>query len=502
MSRNLRTMAFILLAFGAIWLAGCSDLAEDALEEATDFNWDLDNEEANAPIPENWYFLFAVDLNEDQAKLIDQDFSVDVSLLADVVDLNQFGLQIVFAKVDKTPNGSDGLRYANKVLVADEKIKLDGQSLDLLGPSIGSSGAGWYVCFAATEPVGFITGEVTDCDGNAPPDDTVLVTATDGPFFTFARSEGSWALPSLNGKPAMVNFDAGDCAGATDAPVTDPEANPDPKDPGAEPDGENFDDGTDNGPLPDGTEDEGTNVVLTAKVNLSAFQPEGGEPGDNELGIYEFDDGVASWSNTGDCFNIYNDADDYAFLFPGGTDAGKYFAYISTGSPTQSGLQACTVMRTFTVPEGATKIVVSYDFVSQEYEEWLGSAYNDVLTIQIQGEVGYIEHRTINGDNYWEQLTPAQGDIGFIADSADAQYNPTNANPYSNGPYLLDGHLKWGSESQTPRGEDDGDDVYGRVAEYDLPANNPPTITVLMTVSDVADAIYDSVLAIDYIAFE
>ena len=39
------------------------------------------------------------------------------------------------------------------------------------------------------------------------------------------------------------------------------------------------------------------------------------------------------------------------------------------------------------------------------------------------------------------------------------------------------------------------------MAEYPLPAG-ATTITVLITVSDVADAIYDSVAAIDYIEFQ
>ena len=509
MNRTMRLLMLAVLAMFAIWLSGCAEAAEEALEEATGLNWDLENcdssevnedgipECANAPVPDNWTYLFAVYLqDEDQISLMDQDFSVDVSMFEDILNFDEITLQVVFARVDEE---LDALRYANKVLLADSEIKLDTEAIEKMGPSIGSSGEGWYVCYAATKPFGYITGEVTDCNGNSPADDTVLVTATDGPFFTYARGAGSWALPSLNGKPALVNFDAGDCSGSQDAPVTDTGENPDPKDPGSEPESDNLDDGTDNGELPEGGEDQGTNIVAVGKVKLNEDQPSGGETGSGDR--FEFDDGVAAWGNTGDCFAIYNDADDYGLLFPGGTDAGGYFAYISTGSPTQSGLQACTVMRTFNV-SGYSKMIVSYDFISQEYQEWVGSAYNDVFTVLIQGETGYVVSRTINGDNNWDPLTPAEGVIGFIADSADAQYNPTSADPYSNGAYMLDGHLVWGgSDGNTPRGENDGGDVMGRVAEYPLPAG-ATTITVLITVSDVADAIYDSVAAIDYIEFQ
>ena len=164
------------------------------------------------------------------------------------------------------------------------------------------------------------------------------------------------------------------------------------------------------------------------------------------------------------------------------------FAYISTGSPTESGLTACTVMRTFQVGD-YSEVAVGYDFLSQEYAEWVGSPYNDIFTIQVQGDTGYIVHRTINGENNWENLTNT--DIGFIGESADAQYNSS--------PYELDGHLVWAGGS-SPRGEDDDLNVTGAEAVYALP-DGATTVTILIAISDVADAIYDSVAAIDYIEF-
>lgn len=488
---------FVILALAVFTLAGCEgaeEAAEELLEEWTDYEWELgegDFEDASGvDTPKNWRFLFAVDLQEQEhVDLIDEDFEVDISKLEDLgFDLGQIDWQVVFAKVGTTPNGDAGLRYANKVLVSDGVIKLDGENLEKLGASVGSSGTGWYACYVATEPVGFLTGEVTDCDGNAPSGEKVLVIATDGPFFTYAAANGSWALPSLNGKPAMVNFDAGDCAGSDTGPVTDPEEDPNDKDPGTEPPNDPF------------TSDD-TNVIYTGMTDLTDpnQDPGPGQPGDADR--FEFDDGEASWGNTGDCFAIYDDADAYDFLFPGGQDAGKYFAYIATGSPTAANLQSCTVTRTFQVPDGATEVAVAYDFISQEYEEWLGSAYNDIFTVLIQGETGYIIHRTINGEDYWDEIDAADADIGFIADSADAQYNPTSGSPFSNGPYLYDGHLKWeGTPGDSPRGMgDDPDEAYG-LAVYPLP-DGVPTVTILITVSDVADAIYDTAAILDYIEF-
>ncbi|HPQ70454.1 MAG TPA: choice-of-anchor L domain-containing protein [bacterium] len=478
MSRTIRFISLLTIVLAMFWLAGCEDAAEDALEELTGYDWELSEDEfediSGVDTPGNWYFMFAVNLGEDEVEAIDQTFSVDISMFEDVLDLDEIEYQVVFAKAESLPNGAgNGLRYANKVLVDDGKIKLDGDTLEKLGPSIGSSGAGWYAAYFSGKPVGYITGTVTDCDGSTPSADDILVTASDGPFFTFAV-DGSWALPSLDDKPAMVNFDAGDCAGSDAGPVTDTEEEENPKDPGTEPPNDPF-------------SSDDTNVVAVGETNLAQDQPGNGTTGTGDR--YEFDDAITNWGNTGDCFTIVNDDPDaYGELFPGGTDATGSFAYISTGSPTQSGLQACTVMRTFNV-SGYNEVAVGYDFLSQEYAEWVGSPYNDIFTMQVQGDTGYIVHRTINGENNWEDLTNT--DIGFIADSADAAYN-TPANE-------LDGHLVWEGGS-SPRGEDDDLNVTGSEAVYALP-EGATTITILITISDVADAIYDSVAAIDYIEF-
>jgi hypothetical protein len=87
-----------------------------------------------------------------------------------------------------------------------------------------------------------------------------------------------------------------------------------------------------------------------------------------------------------------------------------------------------------------------------------------------------------------------------IASSNDAQYNPTSTSPHSNGPYLFDGHLIWGgADTDTPRGLPD-DANLGRTATAALPAD-ATTVTIIATISDVGDKIYDSVGVIDWIAF-
>ncbi|NLH49836.1 MAG: hypothetical protein GX444_14740 [Myxococcales bacterium] len=483
MKLSTRLMALFAFVLAMWFIAGCDeaeDAAEDALEEATGYEWILNEDdfadETGVSTPEDWQFLFAVNLKDaETAQLIDQDFEVDLSVLEDLgLGFGDIESQVIMAHATATPAGDPGLRYANKILFQDGKVMLDGESIEKLGASVGSSGAGWYVAYLSLEAVGFVKGTVTDCDGNPPAADNILVLASDGPFFTFAADDGTWAVPSRNGKPAAVNFDAGDCAGSSEAPITDPADDPNEKDPGTEPEDD---------PL----EDE-TNVIDDGETDLGGDDgvnppPAGG--GDN----FDFETGTTDgWYFAGPegCFGVYNG--NYSDLFPGGSE--QYYGFITSGG---SDNPSCTVTRTFTVPAGATKFVVSYNFISQEYEEWINSAYNDIFTVIIQGETGYVIHRTINDvafEGAWTDLGLA---IGNIDSSADATYNPTGA--------IFDGQLNWGgSDASTPRGPGDTQSSAGRVAEYPVTAG--ATITVLITVSDVADRIYDSAATIDYVAFE
>jgi hypothetical protein len=482
---KLALLLAVVFAFG--FLTGCDeveDAAEKALEDATGYDWELNEEEfedlSGVNTPFGWDFVFAVNLEDElAADELEGDFSVDISILEELgLDLGDFDNQIIIGKAAaKGDTGKNGLRYANKILIDGGEIKLDTESIEALGASVGPSGAGWYAAYHASDAVGFVKGTVTDCDGNAPDVGKILVLASKGPFFTYAASNGSYALPSVDGKPAAVNFDAGDCTGNDSAPITDEE---NPKDP---------DQSADNDPLEDDT-----NVVDAGETDLGNDEdPDPGAP--SEGYYYEFDAADNGWAATGDCFTKVSDADQYGELFPGGDDPESAFGFISSGSPTVAGLQSCTVTRTFVVPDDTETFVVSFDFISQEYSEWVGSPYNDIFTVIIQGEYDYAVNRTVNGLNDWETLGLG-GVFGTIADSADAQYNSGG-----NGAYAFDGGLKWlGEGDSTPRGDGNNDDVSGYIAEYTVEPG--ATITVLITVSDVADAIYDSAGIIDYVGFE
>lgn len=475
--RGLKVFLVAVIAAMALVSAGCDEAAEEALEEATGLDFVFDEEDTGVDTPDGWVFLFGVELDETQSELIDQDFSVPLDLLAELVDLDGIDEMIAFTKVEALEGYGNRLRYANKLIIESGDLKLDSETIDKLGGSIGSSGAGLYVAYFAEAQNGYISGVVTDCTGSTK--EGIVAVASDGPFFTKTVDDGSWALPSLSGKSAEIKFsDADDpnCSGETADPATDtdPESedyDPNPKSEEDTPPGDNFDDGTDNTDAgEDEMEDSGTDEQTTDGDCVSLD--------------------TGSWSATGECDIFGTDGTAFDELFASG---GGSYLYVSSGG---SGVASCTLSQTVAVPDGATVARARYNFLSQEWEEWAGSAYNDIFTIYIQGGPSPLVNRTVNntasaGD--WADIDPDSdaATVCEVATSDDAQFNGTGA--------IFDGQLLPEDEGEV-RGEPEDDNV-GTSATVPLP-EGMTTVTILITVSDVGDTIYDSAGLVESLCFE
>ncbi len=489
----MRKQNWAILAIAALLIFGVVGCDEDSAAEAAknalcdELGLVCDEDAVGVDTPDGWYFLFAKDLDEDQSSVIDQELEIpQVGTLVDFlgVDEDDLDQMIAVAKVEAVDGFGNRLRYANKVIYDDGAIKLDSETMEKLGDSIGSSGAGMYAFYFSAEQNGFVSGEVKDCSGNAK--SGIQVTASDSPFFTYTgeEPEGGWALPTLSGKPAAVNFsDGDDCQGETSAPSTDTEEDPNPKTETCGGDGEppcNVDDTPPN----DEFEDE-TDNVDTGENEMEDSPPE------EDLGDrIDFEDGLAAgWVFTTGCLSGVGDQA-YGALFPGGDE--DQYLYISSGG---DGVQSCTATVTVPVPSGATSMEISYNFVSQEYEEWVGSAYNDIFTVIVQGSPIYAVNRSVNNvatSDDWMDLAGDAVTIAEIGDSLDAQWNDN--------PNEFDGGLKGGDGESNPRGAPVNDNL-GNTASVPLPEDFA-SITIIATVSDVADSIYDSAGLIDWIEFK
>ncbi|MCC6158311.1 MAG: choice-of-anchor L domain-containing protein [Deltaproteobacteria bacterium] len=461
--RKRYAFAMFALAMTMLVSAGCDEAAEEALEAATGLDFVLNEDDADVTSPDGWVFLFGVVLDEEQSKLIDQEFEVPLDVLESVVDLDGIEYMLAFAKKESLEGYGNRLRYANKLKVEDKKLVLDTAAVEALGPSIGSSGEGLYIAYFAEAQNGYINGSVKSCDGSVK--SGILATASDGPFFTYSADDGSWALPSLSGVPAQINFTDGDCSGSTSQPSTE-DGEENPKDPEETPPIEELPDGTD-----------------STDAGETELPPDGSGSGSTDGDCIALDTG---WSPTGECVAFGVSNEEYDALFPDG-DGADYLYATSSGSQTPS----CTMSTTVAVPEGMTQLKATYNFLSQEWEEWAGSAYNDIFTLIVQGAPDYLVNRSVNntasaGD--WEDISMA---ILGIDGSADAGYNGTGA--------VYDGQLK-NAGGEGVRGEPEEDNV-GKFSTVNLPADMT-TITVLFTVSDVGDAIYDSAGLVDSLCFQ
>jgi hypothetical protein len=499
--KKMRKQNWAILAIASLLIFGAVGCDEDSAAEAAknalcdELGLVCDEDAVGVDTPDGWYFLFAKDLDGDQSSVIDQELEIpQVGTIVDLlgVDEDDLDQMIAVAKVEAVDGFGNRLRYANKVIYDDGTIKLDSETMEKLGDSIGSSGAGMYAFYFSMEQNGFISGEVKDCSGSAK--SGILVTASDSPFFTYTGEDakGGWALPSLSGKPASVHFtDGDDCQGETSAPSTDTEEDPNPKFE------DDFECGDPNPPCPvDDTPPaddfgDGTDNVDTGENDMEDSPPE------EDLGdLIDFEDDAlgngapTGWQFTGDCdiFGVSDQA--YGALFPGGDE--DQYMYISSGG---NNVQSCTATVTVPVPSGATSMEISYNFVSQEYEEWVGSAYNDIFTVIVQGSPIYAVNRSVNNvatSDDWMDLTGDAVTIAEIGTSDDAYWNDNSM--------MFDGGLKGGDGESNPRGAPVNDNL-GNTASVPLPEDFA-SITIIATVSDVADAIYDSAGLIDWIEFK
>ncbi|MCC6158361.1 MAG: choice-of-anchor L domain-containing protein [Deltaproteobacteria bacterium] len=529
----------MFLATALFALPACTDDsqddAEDAIEDALGLEVEFNSDDLGVSTPDGWNFLFAVKLEGDDVNLVVDDFKIDLTLLDEIdgIDLSEIDHMIAMARVDGLSGFGKRLRYANKMIIKDNILRLDNKAISLLGDSIGPSGEGWYAIYYADVQNGYIRGTV-ECNGDPIEGAPAVVTA--GGFFTYSASDGAWALPTLAGLPGVVTVSSDECVCASAVPVTDTNKNPNPKsdDPDDTPKCETFPDDTPTidaeicvccPPLPadddtadddtadddtadddtadDDTADDDTTDDDTADDDTADDDTADDDTSDDDdSGGIDFENGsLDGWQVTSDCAIYGISGDAHGAPFPGGSEAN--YLYASSGG---NMVPSCTMTLTTVVPDGMSELEISYDFISQEYEEWVGSVYNDIFTVIVQGSPEYLVNRTVNNValvNDWSEIAAdsAAATIAQIASSVDAQYNPSGSSPHSNGPYQFDGHLVWGgSGDTTPRGLPENDNL-GRTATVALPTDMS-TITIIVTISDVGDKIYDSVGAIDYLMFK
>jgi len=140
---------------------------------------------------------------------------------------------------------------------------------------------------------------------------------------------------------------------------------------------------------------------------------------------------------------------------------GSYMAMISSGSGA-IGDASSALEQSFTVPVGATTLTIHYNFVSEEYPEFVGSQYNDVFNATLH--------------------TPDGAREIVFEEVNSANFQPVEGIPCGSG------DCTWGQTGWITASID--------VSQW---AGTDDTLT--LTVHDVGDTIYDTVVLLDNIEF-
>ncbi len=475
----------------------------DELEVITGYPWNLEEGDVGAQSPRGWNFLFAINLSQEYSQLLDGDWAVDFdevedrmaivgsSLKKEGLDLTKIDHQIIMVKVQNI-EGEIRLRFAAKLTFDGDIMAVDTESAGLLGETAGSLGTGWYAAYYSDAQNAFVTGSAAPCGGVDVSD--ILITADSG-FYTRPTSGGQFTLPAaqqddiyLTGRPLTLFFQSDECMGALTYAVTDTALYPNLK---CEIEGVPEDCDTDeNVAFSDGT-------VVTAQqfVNLAE---DGFEipAADADCANCDFETGdTTGWQylaaggaeTSQGCFGVSDAA--YADLFPDGD--GSRYAWITTGG---EGLQSCAVYRTLTAPENVSKLIISYDFATQEYPDYAASAYSDIFTVYILGEYEPLIERGVADQALIQDFVDMPEDaqaIAGVAESADASYAPGGA--------VFGAHLSYDSSGDTPRGSYANGNL-GRYVSW--PVVPGEEITLVLLVSDAGDAYWDSAALIDSVSFE
>ena len=180
---------------------------------------------------------------------------------------------------------------------------------------------------------------------------------------------------------------------------------------------------------------------------------------------------IYGWTKTGDGRVISQ----LGHLNPTG---GSYMGIISTGL----GFTTTTgrISQTFTVDKTQTQLKIHWNFLSEEFLEYIGSAYQDYYKVVIKTSDG-VEHVLMNK----------------TIDGIAADFGASNPDP---GP-PIPGNLI----SVSPEIVFDQGDVYmtdWQTSTFDVSSYQGKRVTLILTANDIGDSIYDTAILLDDIAIK
>jgi hypothetical protein len=280
-------------------------------------------------------------------------------------------------------------------------------------PGVLESGDYVFVWF---ESVSWVEGRVYRNEDNSPVPNAVA-TLSGGYFLDIADSTGHFTLPAPAGNFVVVGFD----------PISG-----------------------DFGEKPGFIASLGTTVVADVGIGEEAPPPPGGTliNGDFETGD------LTGWTVVGEAGVIAELGSQLS------APQGGYMGYITSGGGAE-GAASSGLEQSFQVPTGTRYLLLSYNVVSEEYPEYVGTEYNDVFNATL--------------------FTPSgQREIVFADVNGVVWLGAVNGVPDSHG----SGDLTWGQTGW-------------RTVAIDVSDFAGTDDTLTLTVHDVGDTIYTTIVLLD-----
>jgi murein DD-endopeptidase MepM/ murein hydrolase activator NlpD len=197
-----------------------------------------------------------------------------------------------------------------------------------------------------------------------------------------------------------------------------------------------------------GSKDETITLDITLKLPDS--------PLNSNLINGSFEDGFAGWVTRGQATVVNN-------LGPINPVHGSKMAQISTGEGSIGDISS-SIQQRFIIPNIATKISFDYEFVTDEYPEWVNTVYNDSFYVSV----------TVDGKT-------SQSDL--VASVNDSQlHNIDNIPIYEGQPPESVGHTGWQTKT--------------------IPVSGDTQDILVLTITDLGDNIFDTIVLIDNVRFD
>ena len=318
--------------------------------------------------------------------------------------------KLILGEVVTATDGSEALLFTNTVALTPDGSQLvtnTANDQQIFQNDLGVDSTGTYLFVELPEPAGFVTGKVKS--SNSPVTSGIQVGTSAGNVLGMTDNNGNYSMSAGKKSAIFYSYESSTAAyGSKYTQVTD--------------------------------------GVTTLDIDLNL-------PAAISAGPVNACFDSNTWTN----HTLQGSVSIVPSLTPHNPAQGSGMAFITSG-PGAFEEKLSSFSQTFTIPSGKTTLEIDYNFLSDEFPEWVGSVYNDLFNIVIYSKVKGAEllvNETINGSAMTFSSTMFDGETGWKHVSLD-------------------------------------------VSAY---ADANEEITIEFLVSDVADTIFDSAAIIDNLHF-